>query len=101
MQAVNNLSAADNMRINQSRFKQAFADKAGGLTNTAFRRQDGSQKQRASGLRHASKQLKVRFSIDEDSCEEVAAQQYRSQAPQPHTHNPASSTINSGQTSLL
>ena len=52
----NNLSAIDNMRLNQSRFK-----KAGGETGVLMKR---------TALKNPSKLLRVRFSLDIDSDEE-------------------------------
>ena len=73
VQAVNNLSAVDNMRLNQTRFKQAFSDAA--QLKQAIRKQEVSNKRAA--LRNTSKQLKVRFSIDVDSEMEGTPQQQK------------------------
>ena len=51
VQAVNNLSAVDNMRLNQTRFKQAFSDAA--QLKQAIRKQEVSNKRAA--LRNTSK----------------------------------------------
>ena len=54
----NNLSAVDNMRLNQSRFKKSIEGNFGEVS------------MKRSTMKHSTKPLRVRFSLDIESDEE-------------------------------